>query len=209
MSEVWRDIPGYVGLYQVSDQGRVKSLARIVHRPPKGPYPLKERFIALITDTCGYLRVGLHKDSRKTTKKVHRIVLMTFAPHVNQGDLHVNHKDGNKKNNCLENLEWCTVSENELHKYRVLKQPNPNKGKFGKDAANGKPVTAIHPDGTRKTYWTASCAKVDGFSFGGISDVVNGRRKTHGGWRWEFATPENGNQKSGADHRHPSRGAGC
>lgn len=98
--EVWKDIIGYKGLYQVSSQGRVKHIK--YH---------KERMVALVLNEKGYLRVQLWKDRKHKTFRVHRLVAQTFIP--NPDNLpEVNHKDECKTNNTVENLEWCTHSYN-------------------------------------------------------------------------------------------------
>ena len=105
MIEEWRDIRGYEGLYQVSNLGRVKSIPR---EKTKGGIlkPLK--------DTTGYLSVNLYKNGKIKRCKIHRLVANNF--------LEVNHKDGNKLNNNLSNLEYVTRSQNILHRFRTLKQ---------------------------------------------------------------------------------------
>lgn len=92
MEEVWKDIPNYEGLYQASNLGRIKSKRKIL-KPIKGEY----------------LKVGLSKNGIQTTKYVHRLVAETF---LGKSDLQVNHKDENKHNNCVNNLEWITFKEN-------------------------------------------------------------------------------------------------
>ena len=112
MIEVWRDIRGYEGLYQVSNLGRVKSIPR--ERTKGGILkPLK--------DTTGYLSVNLYKNGKIKRYKIHRLVANNF--------LEVNHKDGNKLNNNLSNLEYVTRSQNILHRFRTLKQKTYRKYK--------------------------------------------------------------------------------
>lgn len=99
MNEIWKDIKGYEGLYQVSSWGNVKGKKGILK-----PY---------ITEK-GYLKVGLFKDGKNHKKRVNRLVAEAFIP--NPLNLpQVNHKDGNKKNNSVSNLEYCTNSENRNH----------------------------------------------------------------------------------------------
>ena len=106
MIEEWRDIEGYEGLYQVSNLGRVKSLARVVIRSDGKPNTVNEKILKYGMNR-GYCAVVLCKDGKKKMYKVHRLVAMAFLrnPH-NLPE--VNHKDEDKKNNCVDNLEWCT-----------------------------------------------------------------------------------------------------
>ena len=102
MSEIWKDIVGYEGLYQVSNFGRVKSFHR------KEPIILKP----LVTRK-GYLRVELYDGTNSQLRLIHRLVIEAFNP--NNTNLQVNHIDGDKSNNKLSNLEWCSGSENIIH----------------------------------------------------------------------------------------------
>ena len=106
-SETWKDIAGYEGLYNVSNKGNVYSVERINSNGRKcGGIILKP-----ICTTDGYLQVGLSKDGIVKRKLVHRLVLESFVPNSN-GLPEVNHRDENKKNNCVENLEWCDARYN-------------------------------------------------------------------------------------------------
>ena len=116
MSGVWKDIPDFEGLYQVSNMGRVRSLDRVVTCSDGSMRKYKGRVLKLQVDkTTGYEYLTLSNDGKRDTKKVHRLVLETFKPHVNMNDLEVNHMDGNKLNNHLTNLEWVTARDNILH----------------------------------------------------------------------------------------------
>ena len=115
--EDWRDVPGYQGYYQISNLGRVKSLERSLEYPPSKAYPkgvtkvLKERIMTPCKDKKGYLFVQLFKNGNFKCARIHRLVALTFLP--NPENLpQVNHKDENKQNNCLSNLEWCTPKYN-------------------------------------------------------------------------------------------------
>lgn len=110
--EKWKDIEGYEGIYQVSDQGRVKSLDRDIncngtHRKFEGKY-LK------IKNPQGYDQVNLSKEGKQKTCLVHRLVAIAFIENP-ENKPEVNHIDGCKTNNCLSNLEWNTRSENQQH----------------------------------------------------------------------------------------------
>lgn len=103
--EVWKDIKNYEGLYQISTYGRVKSF------PRKGALR-KEKVLKPYKDGKNYyFVVGLHKDGKKQYKLIHRLVADAFIPNPNNLPI-VNHKDENKENNNVDNLEWCTYKYN-------------------------------------------------------------------------------------------------
>lgn len=108
MKEIWKDIEGYKGLYQVSNLGRLKSL---VKRGNKKPRILKQQF------RNGYKRVALtDSNGIKKNKSVHLLVLSSFYGH--KIGYECNHIDGNKSNNNINNLEWLTRSENQKHAFK-------------------------------------------------------------------------------------------
>ncbi len=116
MTEVWKDIEGYEGYYQVSNLGRVKSL-RVKKYSHKQKQPIdvfRERILNPYFNTKKYLFVDLKKGGKRKTQQVHRLVAKAFIP--NPDDLpQVNHKDENKQNNCANNLEWCTNQYNSTY----------------------------------------------------------------------------------------------
>ena len=105
MEEIFRDIEGYNGSYQVSNLGRVKSF--------KNGH---EKILKQGISSVGYLYVILCQDGTATTSRVHRLVAETFIPNT-ENKPQVNHKDGCKTNNCITNPEWCTCSENVKHAF--------------------------------------------------------------------------------------------
>jgi len=117
-NETWKPIAEHEGSYEVSDSGRIRSLDRMACAPK---YFRNRKGCVLKPSRIrnGYLIVSLYKDSISKTKLVHILVLKAFLG-VNPGGKQCNHIDGDKTNNKINNLEWCTPSENGLHKCRVL-----------------------------------------------------------------------------------------
>lgn len=112
MEEVWKDIRGYEGIYQVSNYGRVKRLSRWI--PSTKPHLLKERILSQ-SNQDGYRYVLFSVECRRKTMQVHRLVLCTFTNKSLDYPFFVNHIDFDKSNNHLENLEWVTPKENTIH----------------------------------------------------------------------------------------------
>ena len=174
MQEIWKDIRGYEGLYQVSNMGRVKSL-----RNNKGE---KRELIKKLHDTKnGYLDICLHKDAFRKIFLVHRLVISTFKPIDNMNKLQVNHINENKTDNRLENLEWCTA------KY------NTNFGSRNERVAQliSIPIAQINII-TNKIIkvWKNACdaEKVCGFCASDITACCKGkpRYKSHKGFKWMY-----------------------
>jgi len=121
MKESWRDTIGFEGYYQVSDCGRVRSLDRLVRTRGQGMRLVPGNTLSLFMDKYGYMAVKLWKSNRGTGVRVHRLVLESFGNIGKQcgHSLECNHKDGNKSNNTVDNLEWVSNSENKKHSYRI------------------------------------------------------------------------------------------
>lgn len=116
MEEIWENIEGYEGLYQISNRGRVKSLERV----DENNHPIKER-IMKPSMSLGYLYVGLRKQGKQKRMRIHRLVAAAFIPNPNNKE-EVGHKDETRTNNYADNLEWVSKKENNnmpLHKERV------------------------------------------------------------------------------------------
>ncbi len=140
MEEIWKDIKGYEGYYQVSNQGRVR-------RIKSGKSTQKGRILKTSSKFDEYSRTGLSINGKVCWLTIHRLVAEAFIPNPEKKPC-VNHIDGNKRNNVVSNLEWCTYSENNRHAYRI----GLNKGTTGihytdaarknmSEAHKGKPLT--------------------------------------------------------------------
>lgn len=125
--ENWKDIKGYEGLYQCSNNGNIRSLDRYVYEHIGKKQFRKGQIIIPRLNKNGYLQFALNKESKRKMVYVHVIIASTFLDNPNSF-VTVNHKDGNKLNNCVENLEWCSYSDNNLHSYRALHRKAADEG---------------------------------------------------------------------------------
>lgn len=178
--ETWKPIEGYESSYEVSDLGRVRSLDRFT--PTWNGQVFKKGVIkTLKEDKDGYYKVWLSKESKKTSYFVHRLVAKAFIPN-SEGLPVVNHIDGNKKNNVPENLEWCTVSYNTAHAFRVgLRQPS--------DGGTSKSVVKLDPvtEEVIETYRSLSeAAQSNGSTAQAVSYAANGKTMISNGYKWAF-----------------------
>lgn len=145
MIEKWKDIAGYEGIYEVSNLGRIKTVARV----DRAGKPVPERIRSNV-EVHGYLYCELWKDNHSKRFAVHRLVASAFIPNP-EGKPEVNHIDGNKKNNVISNLEWCTYSENAYHAFKNnlaraydrSGENNPMYGKHHTDSAKAK-ISKVH-----------------------------------------------------------------
>lgn len=154
--ETWKPVIGYEGLYEVSDFGRVRNAEGHIIKPK--------------VNQNGYLQLHLHKDGKRKYYYVHRLVLDAFSEYVNLFYDQVNHRDENKSNNNLSNLEYCLPSE------------NCSWGKWETDIKH--PVRCIE---TGKRYRSIEeCARDFGVSSECISRCVNGIQKTSCGKHFEL-----------------------
>lgn len=180
IEENWRPIKGYKGKYECSTMGRIKSVAGF----GRSKY---DQILKQFQNEHGYLQIRLFYASRKaTTHKIHRLIAQTFIRNP-KGKRTVNHKNSNKKDNRITNLEWATHSENHKHAYsngRVRTML----GKTGRLNAASKPVGQYDINGNKiANYENARhAAREANISYKHISCVCNGKRKTCGGFVWKF-----------------------
>lgn len=187
MDEIWKDVDGYEGIYQVSNMGRVRSLDRVFETPhPRNPAYIQRRRkkgIILSQRKCksGYLIVDLKCEGIREARMVHRIVAKAFLPNTNNYEC-VNHKDENKLNNNASNLEWCTP------KY------NANYGTAAKrmGKAHWKAILKLNRNGDVLCAYDSilEASKDTSITSQRIVGVLKGNRPTAGGYKWKYKEAE-------------------
>lgn len=194
--EIWKDIPGYEGLYQVSDQGRVRSLDRIVAHSRYGFQSLKGRILRQHKNGDGYFQIGLNKDSHRKRYRTHRLVAQTFIPNPNSKP-EVDHINTKRDDNRIENLRWATLKENQNNSLTQKKRSDsmkgdkhPMYGKLGKTNPNSKPVYQVSMDGNIIRKWNAlsEAERQTGTDESSISRCCQGKLNSSGGFRWIYAS---------------------
>lgn len=176
---MWLPIYGYEVIYEISDFGEVKSL--------NYNHTGKEKILAKKLHRSGYDTVMLCKNAEKKNKSIHILVAQAFVDNP-QRKPQVNHKDGNKHNNCAENLEWVTASENIKHSFDVLGKQPINKGRLGKSHYAAKPIYQYSLDGTLVKAWdcVSDAAREIGCKPCQILNNVKGRNRTCHGYMWRY-----------------------
>lgn len=186
MKEEWRNVVGYEGYYQVSNKGRVKSLKRI----DPNNHLVKERILTPNKDKYGYDYVGLSKYGKTKSYKSHRLVAKAFIYNPNNHPV-INHKDFNKDNNCVDNLEWCTVAYNNTHrfKYKPINQLGTKNHRFSGYVLVFKNNVLIDILRGKKDM------KNKGYNQCNVSNCVLGKSKTHHGCTFKRISIEEYNKK--------------
>lgn len=190
MQEIWKPVIGYEGLYEISNMGNVKG----VRRSGCTGEPLKAHI-----DHNGYVNFSLTKDCKRKQCKGHRLVAMAFIPNP-ENKRTVNHKNGNKQDNRVENLEWMTYSENHKHAYRTgLKKVSDAQRKVASETGKRtcainrlkKPVIMTDSTGSEMRFESAHAGAR--FVNGNASPIIRCCKKkkpTYKGCAWRYADGE-------------------
>ena len=185
-NEIWLEITEYDGIYLISNKGRVKSIGRVISGKNNSKYFISERILKNSITKRGYYKISLRNGNQYKTHSVHRLVAKTFIPNINN-KTEVNHIDGNKLNNCVENLEWASSSENQIHAYKNNLQIPTWLNKKGKDNYFSKPILQLDLcDNVLNRFECLrdACDKLNIKHSGHINECVNGKRITAYGFKW-------------------------
>lgn len=174
MKKEIKDFPHYL----ISSDGTVYSKNYHLTKQIKKLMPIK--------DNKGYLNVHLCKDGKQITRRIHRLVAEAFIPNLDNKP-QINHKNGIKTDNRIENLEWCTNQENQIHSYRILGKENALLGKLGKLHNLSKIVIQIQNNKVvAEFYGTHEAHRKTGINQQHICECCNGKLKTAGGYQWKY-----------------------
>lgn len=215
MEEIWKDVPGYEGIYSVSTTGLVTNYGRVVAggRGREKPKLLKPRI-----DKKGYLRLDfVNKDGKRSMVGVHRVVALTFIPNPYNKPF-VDHIDGDKQNNSIDNLRWCTMMENThnpvtYERYKISMQSlkgrhlsDEHKRKLSevrkgthpsletrmlqskRRTESAKPILQLSPNGEVIREWRSVLLASEklGIDKSAIYKCIAGKLHKTGGYKWKF-----------------------
>lgn len=180
VEEIWKDIEGYEGLYQISNYGRVLSVKRNIYL--KGAI-----------NNCGYIKCYLNINNKQKTFLLHRLVGIAFIQNP-ENKSQINHINGDKTDNSVINLEWNTASENMSHSFKVLKRVHNRAmlGRYGINNHNSIKVDQYSKDDIFIKTWDCimDIERVLNIYNTHISSCLTGKRKTTGGYIWKYHTNE-------------------
>ena len=181
MKEEWRAVPGYEGLYEVSNMGRVRSLDYLVRTQYGRFRRIKGRILKSGIASNGYCMVVLSKGKSKT---IHRLVASVFLPNPDNLPI-VNHKDEDKTNNCVNNLEWCSSKYN--NNYGTLKERREKSNNYNRIAVDKFDLYGNYIC----TYRSISqAARAVGVKYQSICACLKNPEHKHtaGGYKWKYKT---------------------
>jgi hypothetical protein len=170
-AEEWRPVEGYENIYEISNKGRLKNLSRIIKAPRNGTRFIGERIAKGSFDKQGYIKFSIAEFCKKKSKMAHRLVAAAFIPNPN-GKKEVNHINGIKADNRVENLEWVTPKENIAHAIKL--------GLYSNYAAIEKNKKKVIDTSSGKIYdCIKSASKCSGMSYKAFRSRINGRVKNN------------------------------
>lgn len=184
MKEIWKDVKGYEGIYQVSNLGSVVSL----NRYDKYGRLKIGKIISTKINNRGYVQVHLHKNGKTQMALLHRLVAEVFIDNSKQLS-QVNHKDENKQNNCVDNLEWCTNIYNRRYGNGINKMSSNRNYKNIVENKNKKILQFdLNKRFIRTWKYATEIKKELNINDTSVCLCCNGKQKTAGGFIWEYDT---------------------
>lgn len=173
--EEWKELKDFEEFYEISNMGRIYSKR-------------KKKIMTVLDHNCGYVQINLIGKGFKTHKYIHRLVAEHFLPNEENKPM-VNHKDGDKTNNKVENLEWATAKENQQHSRNVLKHESYKiPVVYGKDHHHSKKINQIKDGKVINTFFGCGEAfRATGINKSNIWSVLKGNRPKAGGYEWKYA----------------------
>lgn len=183
MDEIWKDVKGYEGMYQVSNLGRVKSLERQIVGI-KSKY-IRERILKQSPDGKGYMMAWLYFKNKRVSAKVHRLVAEAFIPNT-ENKPQIDHINAIKTDNRVDNLRWCTEKENSCNPITAKRNCEAHYRDKGK--CNSK-VLQMSMDGVPIKEWIcmSDVERELGIQHSHIVGCCKGRRKSAGGFKWQYS----------------------
>jgi len=179
VKEIWKDVVGYEGIYQISNYGSVKSIDRQCELSDGRILNLKGKLLKPSFDRKGYIRFRLSKNDKLKSFRAHRLTAKAFIPN-HRNSPQVNHKNGVKHDNFVDNLEWATNMENSQHSWDQL-------GRKGSPQDHQKkPVYQVSIDGFFIAEYESANEAFRSTGVHRITAVARGERKTAGGYKWYY-----------------------
>jgi hypothetical protein len=181
MNEEWKDIKDFEGLYKINSFGRVKSCSRRIIRRDGSFTDIHEKYLKPGNNGTGYLFVYLWKDNKQKRYYVHRLVAEHFIPNPNNLP-QINHKDENKENNIVTNLEWCSNIYNQLYNDKAKKA----------QSSRSIPITQIFDNGKRIVYKNAHDAEkyTNSFRANIIKAIKSNMTRKSSNCYWRYANQD-------------------
>lgn len=182
--ELWKDIDGYNGAYQISNLGNIQRIKRrLSYSGGNGGRTIAEKLLAPVVGKTGYLAVFLTKNGKFYNHYIHRLVAAAFVPNPDNKRT-VNHIDGDKSNNAADNLEWATHKENIKHAIDIGLRIY----KTGADYPISKSVIQYDKTGQQVATFVSmlQAEELTGIDNSAIAKCCKGKRKSAGGFNWKY-----------------------
>ena len=183
IKEKWKTIKGYDSLYAVSTLGNIRSM----EKTSINGNLLKPKMMKPARQSNGYISLVLHNNGFRKTHTVHRLVAVAFLKNPNNLKT-VNHKNGKRDDNSVDNLEWMSQSDNCKHGFEKNGHVGSWTDKFGKDHHRSKVVIQMDLDSNEvaRFYGTMEVERETGINNRGVADACRGKNKTAGGFKWKY-----------------------